>query len=257
MITLPVHILVVDDHPNNLRIVATILQNQGYQVRLARDGPQALFSARNDPPDLILLDIMMPHMDGYDVCKALKADKRTRDSTIIFVSALHEAFDKVRAFAAGGVDYIAKPFQIDEMLARINTHLTLRQMQQRLQSQNAQLEQALAERRHYEEAYHNLVQFSLQGLMILQEGRVIFANPAIETIHGYTVAELMAMLPDELLLLIHPDDRAWVTRRMQAYMAGQVTAGRNEHRILRKNGDVCWVEVYGAVVDSRAITRFS
>ena len=133
-------IVVVDDTPENLRLLAEMLEGQGYRVRLARSGEHALSSVRKQPPDLILLDILMPEMDGFEVCRALKADDKLRDIPVIFVSALDEVFDKVTAFAVGGVDYIQKPFQIEEVLARVRTHLSLREMQQQLVAQNLELE---------------------------------------------------------------------------------------------------------------------
>lgn len=101
-------------------------------MRLLRDRRMVLPSARSSPPDLILLDIMMPNMDGYEVCKQLKADEHTRDIPVIFLSALREVFDKVKAFSIGGVDYITKPFQAEEILVRVETHLSLRKLQKRL-----------------------------------------------------------------------------------------------------------------------------
>ncbi len=136
------NILIVDDTLPNLRLLATMLTDQGYKVRGVSSGPAALKAAHLSPPDLILLDIMMPSMDGYEVCRHLKKDERTCDIPIIFISALDEAMDKVRAFSSGGVDYITKPFQLEEVLARVRTHLTLWQLQQQLQHTNAQLLEA-------------------------------------------------------------------------------------------------------------------
>ncbi|MGB0388928.1 MAG: response regulator [Ardenticatenaceae bacterium] len=125
-------ILVIDDQPANLRLLAGILSEQGYMVRLARNGNKGLSSAFCFAPDLILLDIQMPGMDGYQVCEALKAKHKTRDIPVLFVSALDQALDKVKAFAVGGVDYITKPFQVEEVLARVKTHLALRNLQKEL-----------------------------------------------------------------------------------------------------------------------------
>ena len=122
------NILVVDDTKANLRLLVEILAQRGYQVRPAANGARALAAAQADPPDLILLDIMMPDIDGYAVCEQLKADEQTQDIPIIFLSALNEVLDKVKAFAIGGVDYITKPFQVEEVLVRVETHLALRQM---------------------------------------------------------------------------------------------------------------------------------
>ncbi len=145
------NILIVDDTPTNLHLFMRLLTKQGYDVRPVGDGYLALESARAEPPDLILLDVLMPGMTGYEVCERLKADERTRDIPVIFVSALGEVLDKVKAFAVGGVDYISRPFQIPEVLARITTHLTLRNLQQGLQEKNAQLRQEIAERKRAEE----------------------------------------------------------------------------------------------------------
>ena len=138
------HILIVDDTPANLRLLSQMLAEHGYGVRAATNGPRALASVRAAPPDLILLDIKMPGMNGYEVCEHLKADPLTRDIPVIFISALHEIQDKVQAFAVGGVDYIAKPFQIREVLARTETHLSLRNLRNQLQEANTRMEQELA-----------------------------------------------------------------------------------------------------------------
>lgn len=139
-------ILVVDDTPENLRLLAGLLAEQGYKARLAPSGAHALATAQKDPPDLILLDIMMPDMDGYEVCRHLKAAQKTESIPVIFISALDEIFDKMTAFSIGGVDYITKPFQVEEVLARIKTHLTLRQLQQALQETNESLEEKVRAR---------------------------------------------------------------------------------------------------------------
>src|ERR671933_235222 len=133
------NILVVDDAPANLRLLVGILQERGYEVRPVPNGKLALFAAQGRLPDLILLDIMMPEMDGYEVCSKLKADERTKDIPVIFISALSELVDKVKAFGVGGVDYITKPFQMEEVVARVETHLALQRLQKSLQDKNEEL----------------------------------------------------------------------------------------------------------------------
>jgi signal transduction histidine kinase len=133
------NILVVDDTPANLRLLVDILTKKGYKARPVPNGNLALTAARNMPPDLILLDIMMPDMDGYEVCHQLKADERYRDIPIIFISAINEVLDKVKAFSIGGVDYITKPFQIEEVLARVEMHLSRGFLQKKLQDKNEEL----------------------------------------------------------------------------------------------------------------------
>jgi two-component system sensor histidine kinase/response regulator len=132
-------ILIVDDTPDNLRVLSVMLTNQGYEVRKALNGQRAIASAHSEPPDLILLDIKMPEMNGYEVCKQLKASPATREVPIIFISALDDALDKVRAFASGGVDYVTKPFQEAEVLARIEHQLRIQRLQQQLVERNEEL----------------------------------------------------------------------------------------------------------------------
>lgn len=127
-------ILIVDDNPNNLGVLNGILQKAGYTVRPAISGELALRAAQISPPDLVLLDIRMPQMDGYEVARRLQADPRTSSLPIIFISALQDPGDKVNAFSAGGVDYIVKPFQIEEVVARVETHLTLQRSHKELES---------------------------------------------------------------------------------------------------------------------------
>ena len=134
-------IVIVDDSPDNLRLLVEILHEQDYKVRPAPNGERALATIRKTPPDLILLDIMMPGKNGYEVCQELKDDPQTADIPVIFLSALNDVSDKVKAFRAGGVDYITKPFQSEEVLARVRTHLKLRAQQKILEIQNERLKE--------------------------------------------------------------------------------------------------------------------
>ncbi len=138
-------ILIVDDTPVNLRLLSAMLVEQGYKTRTAPDGSLALASARAIPPDIILLDIKMPGMSGYEVCQQLKADTRTSNIPIIFISAQDQIEDKIKAFKLGGSDYITKPFQVEEVLARIETHLALYTLQRQLVTANRKLQEANAE----------------------------------------------------------------------------------------------------------------
>jgi serine phosphatase RsbU (regulator of sigma subunit) len=137
-------ILLVDDTPANLRLLAQILNGHGYHVRAVTSGMRALESAQHSPPNLFLLDIRMPEMSGFEVCERLKANEQTREIPVIFLSALDDIQDKVRAFELGGVDYITKPFQIEEVLARVETHLALRRLQSQLQEANRRYERELS-----------------------------------------------------------------------------------------------------------------
>ena len=140
----PPSILVVDDTPANLQVLTGMLKERGYKIRPVPSGKLALQAAQRDPPDLILLDINMPEMNGYEVCALLKADERLAGIPVIFISALTEQLDKVKAFATGGVDYLTKPFQMEELHARVETHLKLRRLQTELEETNARLAKANA-----------------------------------------------------------------------------------------------------------------
>jgi DNA-binding response OmpR family regulator len=133
-------ILIVDDTLENLQVLTGLLQSRGYKVRPVRSGRLALQAVRSQAPDLVLLDIKMPEMDGFEVCRQLKADSQLAELPVIFLSALSDTTDKVEAFRVGGVDYITKPFQIEEVEARVETHLRLKRLQQELEDQNVHLE---------------------------------------------------------------------------------------------------------------------
>jgi len=141
-------ILLVDDTPANLHVLAGMLKERGYRVRPAPSGKLALLAAQRDPPDLILLDINMPEMNGYEVCERLKADEKLKGIPVIFISALTEPMDKVKAFAIGGVDYLTKPFQMEELHARVETHLKLRRLQTELEEYSHHLELARERLKH-------------------------------------------------------------------------------------------------------------
>lgn len=142
----PANILIVDDMPANLQVLSEMLKSKGYKVRPVPSGKLALGAAERDPPDLVLLDIMMPEMDGYEVCRRFKGHAVLQHVPIIFISALDATADKIKGFQAGGVDYIAKPFQADEVLARVETHLTLQRMRRELERHNRHLGELVEEK---------------------------------------------------------------------------------------------------------------
>ncbi len=146
------NILIVDDTPENLQVLSATLCDRGYKVRGVIKGQMAILAARSAPPDLIVLDIKLPDISGYEVCSQLKADPKTAAIPVIFISALDEVLDKVKAFAVGGADYITKPFQVEEVLARVEHQLTIRRLQKQLVERNEKLQQEILERRKAEEA---------------------------------------------------------------------------------------------------------
>lgn len=168
-------ILIVDDSPDNLRLLSSILNERGYRVRSVLTGSAALMGAQAQPPHLILLDVNMPGMNGYEVCRLLKNSPQTIDIPVIFISASHEVIDKVKAFSVGGIDYICKPFQVEEVLVRIETQLSIRRLQAKLQqalaqerSLNQQIEAmaAIEERNRIAREIHDSLGHSLTALTV-------------------------------------------------------------------------------------------
>ena len=134
-------ILIVDDDPDNLKILQGVLKKTGHKILMANSGERALYQIEHQSPDLILLDVLMPGIDGFETCRQIKLDPATARIPIIFLTALSDVDNKVKGFEAGGVDYITKPFYQAEVLARVNTHLTLHRLQQQLQAALAQVNQ--------------------------------------------------------------------------------------------------------------------
>ncbi len=145
------NILIVDDTPENLQVLSATLLDRGYKVRGVINGKMAIRAAKSGSPDLILLDIKMPEMNGYEVCAQLKADGQTSEIPVIFISALDEVLDKLKAFQIGGVDYITKPFQVEEVLARVEHQLTIKRLQKEIIYRNNQLQKEIVERKKAEE----------------------------------------------------------------------------------------------------------
>jgi two-component system sensor histidine kinase/response regulator len=193
----PVHsasILIVDDTPANLRLLTQMLTERGYYTRPVLNGVQALAAAQIMPPDLILLDIRMPEMDGYEVCRQLKADVRTSAIPVLFISALSDTEDKLRAFTAGGLDYITKPFQLEEVLARVETQLTVRRLQMHLQQEIAERDSLIADLKAYAHTVAHDLRSPLAGALgaaqilagatgaVGEEERAEFAGLMVETL---------------------------------------------------------------------------
>ena len=192
-------ILIVDDDPLILNLLTEILQNSGYQVHHASTGRMVLRLVVAEVPDLILLDVKMPDMDGYKVCHRLKSYEQSRMIPVIFISALDEAADKVKGFNAGGVDFITKPFQSAEVLARVKIHLDLRRLQKQLETQNIQLQQEIAIRKQTEEALqeserrlYDIFNFLPDATFAInRERKVIAWNRAVEEMTGVKAEDMM------------------------------------------------------------------
>ncbi len=191
-------ILIADDTRDHLRLLTQVLTDSGYDVRPVSSGTKALSAARANPPDLILLDIMMPDMNGYDVCRHLKADERLRDIPVIFLSALDELGNKLQGFEAGGVDYITKPFSEEDVLARVGIHVQLLRQQREIQRQ--------------QERFERLAEATFEGILIHDQGRIVEVNSALEALSGYSRADLIGRDAFELL---PPESRDIAAAQMQ------------------------------------------
>lgn len=199
----PGNILVVDDTPENLAILTSMLAERGYLVRPAINGEVALKAVKRNPPDLILLDIMMPRMSGFEVCETLKTNERTRTIPIIFISALHKVEDKVKAFALGGVDYITKPFQLEEVLARVETHMALLRLHRKLRANEAQLTKILGQieraKREWEITADSL---SYVVCLLDRQGLILRVN---RTIEHWNLSDVLAARGQSIHAVFHPD----------------------------------------------------
>jgi two-component system cell cycle sensor histidine kinase/response regulator CckA len=223
-------IMIVDDNPANLKLLEDILLQQGHEVRSFPLGRLALASAVRNPPDLILLDINMPEMNGYEVCDRLKSIEQLSEIPVIFLSALNETEDKVKAFRAGAVDYISKPFHFEEVHARVETHLKLYRLQQLLKLQNARLEESAVD-----------IIFRLE---LIPHLGVAYINPAATVITGYSPEEYYAN-PNLILNIVHPDDRHLMERLLCGSSPSESTVTL---RCVRRNGDQVWVEQHNRLV---------
>jgi PAS domain S-box-containing protein len=226
-------ILVVDDNPNNIRFLSQILTEQGYRVRKAINGELALNAVHFSPPDLILLDIMMPDMDGYELCQKIKSNPTYRSIPIIFISALSGDLDKNKAFKVGGNDYITKPIQIQEVLSKINIQLSLLNLQHLL-TQEAQA------RQQAEYNYRSIFEHAIDGMFqTTAAGQFIKANLALARLYGYDS-------PEELMATITNINENFYVRPQRrdeflAYMEIYDFVEEFESEIYCKNGDIIWI----------------
>lgn len=190
------NILIVDDEPANIKVLMSVLTEEGYEVRVALGGRLAISSTRKRVPDLILLDVRMQDMDGFEVCQRLKADKRVASVPIIFISALGETQDIVQGLRLGGADFITKPFRMDEVLARVETHLSIQALQRRLKKSNEQLQTEIEERRKVE---NNLQHLNAQLEQRVAERTTRLHNQTIDLMKAKEAAEAATIAKSKFL----------------------------------------------------------
>jgi PAS domain S-box-containing protein len=265
-------ILIVDDNPANLSVLSDHLEERGFRILVAQSGAKALERARRVQPDLILLDALMPEMDGFEICRRLKADEATQAIPVIFMTVLTGAEEKVKAFELGAVDYMTKPLLPEEVLARVATHLRLRSLTRRLEQAHAELAARVGERtaeiaerqrveaalRESEERYRLISEvisdytFSTrlgpQGELTLE-----WVTGAFERITGYTFEEYVAR--GGWLAALHPDDAEQDARDMEALRANRPVV--TEVRTITRSGGLRWVRVYAHPVWDEANHRLA
>ncbi|MGA1790382.1 MAG: sensor histidine kinase [bacterium] len=241
-------ILIVDDSRENLRLLHTILAREGYTVRLSTNGSMALDSVRSAKPDLIILDIKMPGLDGYEVCRRLKADRDTEDIPVLFISGVTEFEEKMKSFAVGGIDYITKPFKAEEVLARIKVHLTIERLQNQLKQANERLEQKVTERtaelesvnealmrseKRYRAIVHDQSELIYRSL---PDGRITFVN---DSFCRYYNCHHDQLIGQRFIPPIPEDDRAVVEESIASLKIDHPLVSY-AHRVVMPDGEMRW-----------------
>jgi signal transduction histidine kinase len=223
-------ILMVDDNPVNLQVLTSMLKQSGWRPRPVTSGRLGLQAARNEPPDLILLDVNMPEMNGYEVCEALKADARLAEIPVIFVSALGETMDKVKGFAVGGVDYVTKPFQLDEVRARVTAHLEVRRQQRELQASYEKLRET---ERLRDSLVHMIVHDLRSPLTAISAYLEMFAQEAKQKLGAETQQDIASAMQ--------------ATRNMTRMINGILDVSKMEAQMMKLDLRECdLVQVVGA-----------
>jgi diguanylate cyclase (GGDEF)-like protein/PAS domain S-box-containing protein len=232
-------ILIVDDSAVNLEIVSCILRKQGYELAVAKDGATAISLTKSRRFDLILLDIIMPGLDGFEVCGRLKQDAETADIPILFLTSMTDSECVVKGFNIGAMDYVVKPFNEAELFARVKTHLELNRSRRELKRINEQLSIEIAERKQAEKRYRDMYRNALQGMFqSTLSGKVIRANPAYARILGYrSPQEIVAIENVSKALYYYPEDR----QKMIELLIERGMLTNYEMKMRRKDGEPAWV----------------
>jgi PAS domain S-box-containing protein len=272
-------ILLIDDTATNLRLIGDMLTSEGYRVRVSQDSTSALESVFIKSPDLIMLDIRMPGMNGFELCQRLKQDERTAEIPVIFISALHEVSEMVKAFKVGGIDFISKPIQREEMLARVRAHIDMLQMRRQLEERvkerddqlkksYAELERRIDERtvelqranetlKNREESISAIVSAVPDGIIAIDEQGVIDSfNPAAEEIFGYKAEEIIGR--NVKLLMPEPYQSEYDSYLSNYRQSGieKITGTVRELKGLRKDGTTFSIELTVKNMKSEGMNKF-
>ena len=232
-------ILIADDNPENLKVLSRLLKQAGYKVRAATNGKQALDSFKAEPPDLVLLDIQMPQMDGYEVCRMIKKQACYRLIPVIFISAMGEAFNKAMAFESGGNDYITKPIYAEEVLARVRTHLSLYKYQKELQDKNFELLHQF--KNTFEQAAVGIAHIDIHT------GQYLKVNTRFAEILGYSRDELLEKTVKDIT---HPDFYGDDSFKVEQLKSKEIRFFINEKKYLTADGSTVWCKVTVSFVEN-------
>ena len=233
-------ILIADDNPENLKVLARLLKQEGYKIRAATNGKQALESFQAEPPDLVLLDIQMPKMDGYEACRLIKKQEKYRQVPVIFISAMGEAFNKAMAFKAGGSDYITKPLQAEEVLARVKAHLSSYKYQRDLKEKNLDLLQQF--KTTFEQAAVGIAHIDIGT------GQYLKVNERFAAILNYSKDEL---LKKTLKDITHPDFYEDDTLKVKQLVDKKINYFAKEKQYITANGSAVWCKITVSLVENK------
>jgi PAS domain S-box-containing protein len=236
----PAAILIVDDTPLNLKLMSMTLTQQGYQTYTANSGIEALRIIATTNIDLVMLDLVMPRIDGYEICKRLKANPKTTPIPIIFMSAMQDSADKVKAFKSGGADYVTKPFQMEEVFARIEYQLKIRSLQQQLEEQSDRLQKEIKERRQAEALCRDFFENAIYGMFqTTPNGEYSKVNLALAQMYGYDSPEALTNSVRNIAqqLYVQPQRREEFVELMERH--GSIVDF--ESQVYRQDGQVIWI----------------
>jgi PAS domain S-box-containing protein len=243
-------ILIVDDRLDNLKLLTTFLRQRGFEIMVAQSGEETLKHVERIVPDIILLDVMMPGIDGFETCRMLKQQGSIKETPVIFMTALSETVDKVKGFEMGAVDYLTKPLQHEEVLARVNAHLTIRKYQRQLQEQNellqqknVLLEEQKQELQESEARFQGLSEATFEGILIHDGGQFVDGNQMLEKMFGVRRAEVVGKNVLEFLAPAYQD-------KVLEWMRGKKEEP-HEAEGIRKDGSLFPLELQGKTMPYR------